>query len=73
MATHRALEGTVYEFTIAGGIGPAVAAALAPCMTAISEVQTVLGTRSPGGVDLVDVVLWLETRGWALASASALP
>lgn len=71
MATHRAPEEMVYEFTIAGGIGPAVTAALGPCLTAISEVQTVVGAKFSGGVDLADLVLWLEARGLAVASIAA--
>lgn len=72
MTTPREAEDAVYEFTIAGGIGPAVRAALQPWTSATSEVQTIVGARCPGGIDLVDLVLWLETRGWTVASISVM-
>jgi hypothetical protein len=41
-------------------------------MTAISEIQTILGATLHEGADLADLVLWLEARGLTLASISAL-
>lgn len=72
MVTPEGNEEAVYELTLVGSIGPAVMAALGPCTTAISEIQTTLGARLPEGVDLVELVLRLEMRGLTLASISAM-
>lgn len=72
MATPGGSQEAVYELTLVGAIGPVVTAALGPCMTAISEIQTILGATLHEGVDLADLVLWLEARGLTLASISVM-
>jgi hypothetical protein len=60
----------VYEVTVAGAVGPIVAAALAPCHVAYAEVQTTLGAYVPGDVDVAELLRRLEARGCAIASIS---
>ena len=70
MAEPWGTEEAVYEVTVAGAVGPSVAAALQPCHVAYVEVQTTLGACVPGDVDLAELLRRLAARGCAVASIS---
>lgn len=58
-----------YELTIVGTLGPCLRAVLQPCVTASAEVQTIIRSRE---LDLLDLVLLLESNGLVIASISVL-
>jgi hypothetical protein len=60
-----------YELTVAGDLGPGVHAALEPYALALGELQALMRTRTPGDVQVVDLVLLLEFRGLRVASIAA--
>ncbi len=61
-----------FELTVAGGIGPAVRAALQPATSASTEWLTVLTVRLPDDEDVVGLVARLVAHGLDVESVLAL-
>ena len=53
----------VYEISVVGGLGPVLRAALEPCTTATSGINTIIQVTRQDADDLVEVVRVLGSAG----------
>jgi hypothetical protein len=65
-------DGSLYELTIMGSIGPVFRSALTPAGVSRSEVCTILRAGHASGRDLVDLLLLIQEKGLTVEGAFAI-
>lgn len=70
-STGEPVSSAIYEFTVAGILGPTLRHALEP-VTASMTLQTVMRAHAPEQQDLVDVVFLLQSLGLEITDVSVV-